>query len=290
MNAAENKDVWRPTQFVRWEAALSTSMQTVRVLTDAGKAYLKPLMGGDRGPHPLACDLVGTRLAAWFGLPTPDVNVINIDEIDEIWLSDDRKAAPGPALAVRAFQDAVTWGGSAEELDDVDDLRSVIARLVVFDTWTLNWDRFAPPALSCKPRYDNVLLIGEGARKGRRRLVPIDFGECFSIAGTVSPRIATIDRVRDDRVYGLFPAFKTHLSTEAVTAAGRRLREIDTDAVRAFIAEIPDAWEVSDKAREALLDLVCLRASYLADEIVTIIASSWVPPDLFGGETEEKTP
>ena len=52
---------WRPTEFRRFEAGLDTSMGTARIITDAGKAYIKA-MGNRQGPHLLAVELIATRL------------------------------------------------------------------------------------------------------------------------------------------------------------------------------------------------------------------------------------
>jgi hypothetical protein len=55
---------WRPTTFLRFEIALDTSMETARLVTDAGLAYLKAL-GNRQGPHPLAGEWVGTQVAGF---------------------------------------------------------------------------------------------------------------------------------------------------------------------------------------------------------------------------------
>jgi hypothetical protein len=55
---------WRPTTFLRFEIALDTSMATVRLVTDAGPAYIKGL-GNRQDLHPLACEGVGTQVARW---------------------------------------------------------------------------------------------------------------------------------------------------------------------------------------------------------------------------------
>jgi hypothetical protein len=69
---------WRPTTFLRFEEALDTSMGTARIVTDAGRAYIKA-MGNRQGPHQLACEWVATQLAEWFGLPTFEYALLPID-------------------------------------------------------------------------------------------------------------------------------------------------------------------------------------------------------------------
>ena len=53
------------------------------VRTDAGDGYLKA-MGNPAGEHALACELVGTQLAAWFGLPVFDFAIIQVTAADEL--------------------------------------------------------------------------------------------------------------------------------------------------------------------------------------------------------------
>lgn len=256
-------------------------MKTCRIVTDAGKAYIKP-MGSPRGPHPLASELVGTELARWFGLPVADFAILNIEPDDEIPLHGDGLAQPGPAFASRALSEAIPWGGSSAELDRVENL-DVIPHLVVFDTWTLNWDRHAPPESNRKPNSDNVLLTGENAAKGKLRMVAIDHTECFGIAGELTGRIAQIDRIQDERVFGVFPAFRTHLGRQEVERAAQRLSDVQDPIIRGFVDAIPADWQVSDEARSALVKLICGRAQYLAGRIADLIEpyshSDWLFDD-----------
>jgi hypothetical protein len=133
---------WRPTTFLRFEQGLDTSMGTARIVTDQGRAYIKAL-GNRQGPHPLACELVATQLAEWFALPTFEYALIRIDDIvDEIPFNRGGKAASGTAFVTRATE-GHPWGGSPEELEALVNPED-ISRLVVFDTWTRNCDRYPP--------------------------------------------------------------------------------------------------------------------------------------------------
>src|SRR5438874_1714036 len=107
---------WKPTTFLRFEEALDTSMGTARIVTDAGPGYVKAL-GNRQGPHPLACELVATQLARWFGLPTFDFGLMQVDAtVDEIPFLRGGRAASGTAFVTRAAS-GHPWGGSADELD-----------------------------------------------------------------------------------------------------------------------------------------------------------------------------
>lgn len=267
---------WQPTRFVRFEKSLDTSMGTARIVTDAGKAYCKAL-GNRQGPHALACEWVGTQLARWFGLPTFDFALLTLDAFDEIPFFRGGQAQPGPAFVTRA-EAGHAWGGTAEELTIVEN-QADIARLVVFDTWTLNCDRHPPDLTARKPNYDNVFLSEEGASAGRFRLVAMDHTHCFTCGRDLDERTATIDRIKDDRVYGLFPGFMTAVQAGrgVVEAALTRLRKFDDAAAQQAVRTIPGEWQVSDSARNALADLACQRARFAADNLMKRLAAACWP-------------
>jgi hypothetical protein len=159
--------VWQPTTIRRYIKGFPSSARTARVDTDAGQGYVKG-MGGPEGPHTLASEWVGTQLAAWLGLSTFDFAIVRIDEVDEIWFVDKEgnrtgKAEPGPAFITRA-ESGDTWSGGEKQLRKLVNPQDV-ARLVVFDTWLLNCDRYSwPPGNAMqKPRInrDNVFLSEE---------------------------------------------------------------------------------------------------------------------------------
>ena len=69
---------WQPTTIHRVGEAERTSTG-VRVLTDAGWAFCKPI-GNRQGEHALACEWVCLRLARWLGLPTFRGEIIDLPE------------------------------------------------------------------------------------------------------------------------------------------------------------------------------------------------------------------
>jgi len=262
-------DEWRPTRFRRFIESYDTSMATALVRTDAGDAYLKA-MGNPMGPHALACELVGTQLAQWFGLPVADFAIMPVDPEDEIPFSRGGFAAPGPAFVSRRLTDPEQWGGGTNSLRAIENPDD-ITRLVIFDTWTLNADRFPPEGVDRDAHRDNVVLAGEGAAPGKRRLFAIDHSHCFAGGRDLSPRLATIDQIRDERVYGVFPEFRPLLRMDVADGAAARLDGVTSAIIAPLIARIPSEWEVSDNARQALADLICRRARFLAENIVSML-------------------
>jgi hypothetical protein len=150
---------WKPTRLMEVAGSSDTSTGATEVTTDVGRAYIKPL-GNRQGPHVLATDWVGTHLAKWFGLSTFDLAILTLDADDRFPLPRGYTAEPGPAFATRALA-GDPWGNSGLQLDLLVNPED-ITRLVVFDTWTLNCDRYYHDTSVRKPNYDNVFLSSEG--------------------------------------------------------------------------------------------------------------------------------
>jgi hypothetical protein len=143
-----------------------------------------------------------------------------------------------------------------------------ITRLVVFDTWTLNCDRHHHDLMVRKPNYDNVYLSSEGVEPGKRRLIAMDHGLCFIRSGEdLTPRLAHIDKVQDDHIYGLFPEFREKLREDTITSCAQRLGAMDAATAEAMIATVPTEWEVPGETRKAWSDLICRRASFVAENV-----------------------
>ena len=219
MNASPSTP-WQPTTFLRFEEGRGSSMDTARIITDVGPAFIKA-MGNRQGPHALACEYVGTQLAQWFGLPTFDFAILTVDAtVDEIPFLRGGRAASGPAFVTRATA-GHNWGGSEDELKRLVNPEA-ISRLIVFDTWTRNCDRH-PPDLSVRhANYDNVFSEDVGPRESDQcRLVAMDHGHCFTSAEELNGRVARIDFVKDPGLYGLFPGFVSRVREDDVKSARR---------------------------------------------------------------------
>ena len=267
---------WNPTMLMEVAGSADTSTGATEVTTDAGRAYIKPL-GNRQGPHVLATDWVGTHLAKWFGLSTFDIAILNLGPDDTFPLPSKVRAdgnisrysaQSGPAFAAKALP-GDPWGRSGLQLDllvNPDD----ITRLVVFDTWILNCDRYhydVDPQTGRRPNYDNVYLSSEGIEPGKRRLIAMDHGLCFIRSGEdLSVKLAHIDKVQDEHVYGLFPEFREKLSEDIVTSCATRLREMDVGIARDMIDTVPKEWEVSPEVGAAWADLISRRATLVADK------------------------
>ncbi len=266
---------WQPTEILRFIRNFDTGAGAVLVLTDAGEGYLKA-RGNVGGEHCLACEWVATRLARWFKLPTFDFALLKVADVDEIPFYRGGHAQPGPAFITRA-ESGEPWSGKGNQLDRLIN-RQDISRLVVFDTWVLNCDRFAPNGQR-KPNYNNVFLSQE-APKGYLTLKAMDHTHTFSCGRDLTPRVAHLDRIRDPNVYGLFPAFLRRLDQDAFHRALDDLAQLPRQFVAEIIRSIPRQWDVSPDARKALTELIVRRALYLSGNRTGIIGIHLYQKDL----------
>ena len=254
---------WQPTRLLRVLHSVDSSMGTTKVKTDATFGHLKAL-GNRQGPHPLACELVASALANWFGLTVPEFAVFDLTAADCYDLPRGARTEPGPAFISRDCPGRV-WGGSATELNALENPDDV-TRLVVFDTWVRNCDRHPPDLTLRKPNRDNVYLA-DTERAGVSRLLAIDHGHCFDCGRDLSPRLSHIDRTHDARTYGLFPEFVPLLNAGTLAWCASMLRSLPREDVRNIVEGIPPQWEVPPAAREALEAQIVQRATFVASRI-----------------------
>ena len=136
----------------RVEHCDDTGTEVVRLVTDVGVGFAK-FLGNREGPHVLACELMGTKLAALLGLPVFDHAVFEYDGVPEIRLYSGGIARPGPTWITRR-EEGTPWSGKEEDLRLISNPED-IARLVVLDTWTRNCHRYCParpPPLATRRR------------------------------------------------------------------------------------------------------------------------------------------
>lgn len=258
---------WQPTRLVRVVESYDTSMGTTKVKTDATFAYIKAL-GNRQGPHALASEFVGSSLASWFGLGVPEFAIFLLPAEACFDLPRGNRTRAGPAFLSRHVKGA-TWQASAAELQGLDNPGDV-TRLVVFDTWVRNCDRY-PPELSVRdPNYANVYLA-DSDRPGRCKLLAIDHTHCFDAGRDLTERLADIAKVKDEATYGLFPHFVPLLDDGELAWCMALLRSVSRGQVEAIVANIPAEWEVSSLAAAALVSQIHGRAAFVADRI----ASGW---------------
>jgi hypothetical protein len=265
---------WRPSFIQKQEDALKTGTMALRVQTDQGSAFLKA-MGNPEGPHVLVCDLVGTRLANWFGLPTFEFGTILVVAEYGLTFCEDGEVEPGPAFLTR-YDPGDVWGGTERQLKQLSNPDD-ITRLVIFDTWALNCDRYAPDGHRINR---NNVYLSEDAPPGNLLLRAMDHSHCFTCGRTLTPKIANIDNVRNEGIYGLFPEFLPWLDRKIVAQSVEKLRSFTRNDAAVLTQDVPAQWDMDAPTRDALIRFLTSRAAFLASSIMIKLCQANEPVGL----------
>jgi hypothetical protein len=265
---------WRPTAITRFVEGLRTAAAPIRVETDLGEGFLK-VLGNPEGPHALARELVGSLAADWLGLPTLDFSLIRVVHGADLPLPNGAYAQAGMAFISRAEENVFAWGGDVASLENLSNI-GVLAGLVVADTWLSNFDRYAPDG--SRANRSNVFLIEYSERHRGMEFRAMDFTHAFTWGEPVDQRLAYAEKISDQRVYGLFPEFKTVLlKAETIHRASMRgfaekLSSFNHSDADRIVKAVPRDWNISDPVRQAWRTFLVERARFVAR---TVELSVW---------------
>jgi len=261
------RNPWQPRLIRRVVDTKQTGTEVVEVVTNDGPGFIK-FLGNPEGPHVLAAEFVGTRLAGEMGLAILDWEVFPYDGIPEIRLPSGNLAQAGSAWSTRKVEGFV-WSGNPDDLTVISN-PSDIAKLVLFDQWVLNCDRYRPePRL--RQNLHNVFFSREDSESGKFRLLAMDHTHIFTCGGEFRPDMARLEKVRDPLAYGLFPGFVRFIRYEDAVAALAAMAVVDEVAIRTIVRDVPMDWQVSPEVREAMIDFLLQRRNWLVTNFVTSI-------------------
>lgn len=248
--------VCRPTEIRREIEKFPSSTRPARVDTDVGQGFVKGV-GNPQGSDALISELVAAELATWFGLKVPPFSIIWRSQI-EIQMLNHHGSIEPPMFFSLAVDGSPRDGGDTF-LSRLRD-KSAAARLVIFDTWIRNWDRYSAEATNS----DN-LLYAPVPHSRKYDLVPIDHTHCF--AEFLDDDLACRENVTDERVYGRFPEFAPLISRQHVAPALRKLAGLNRAFVTEIVNAVPQEWHLRREAAGALVELICERATYVVNTI-----------------------
>lgn len=259
---------WHPSVVKRVIRVFETSTYPALVVTDAGNGYLKAI-GNPQGPHALVCEYVGTRLAAWLGLPVFDHAIVEI-QTGLVEYPNGERSHGGAAFLTRATE-GTPWGGSAQELESLTN-SDELAGLVLFDMWTRNCDRYRPRADGIRRNVGNVFFAGTGSAPGMFRIVAMDHSACFRCDSEIHSRLFSIDAVRDSTLFGLFPEFMPYIAPKSVDFFLSRMRQIEKPVVDNIWATVPREWDCNnDITRNKMSDFIVERGKFIGQN-----ARNWI--------------
>lgn len=193
------------------------------------------------------------------GLRVPEFAVIEISDLD-IPMVGRGVMGRGPAFISRSIDDAFVADGTDAPLKRLID-PGAPSRMVIFDTWIRNYDRWPPEGSIFEPNRDNLLFTSQGRKLD---LVAIDHSHCF-VEGRLEDQIGEEITREDVRVHGNFPEFASFITEPDVMSAVARLREISPRDVREIVDSVPVAWGVSAATRNEWFNVICYRAALVAN-------------------------
>lgn len=111
----------------------------------------------------------------------------------------------------------------------------------------------------------------------------MDFTHAFRHGQDINRKLSFIERIRDGRVYGLFPQFGSFLDRAEIQRLSGMLDRFGRAVAEEIIRAIPREWEVDNSGRASLATLITERAHFVAQ---TIESKLWPQLELEGGLCE----
>lgn len=262
--------VCQPTEIVREIETIVSSTNPARVQTDAGVGFIKGT-NNPAGAGALIAEVLAGELGTWFGLSIPAFAIIPRCDI-KILMANGHPIEE-PVFFSQAVENAIPRDGSDVLLRRLRR-KEDITKLVFFDTWIRNTDRYSDDGSNS----DNLLFTPAG--NGRwYDLAPIDHTHCF-VEGTFDDDMTEPGLIEDQAVYGLFPEFVPFITEEAGNGCVNQLNNLDPNFVRECVNSIPREWRLLDASKDTLVTYICERAAFVAATLPFKILDQANLPDL----------
>lgn len=236
------------------------------VETDLGEGWIK-LPSNPEGPHALAAELIGTRLAEWLGLATFDVCTLHCPALE--LPGGNGYSTPGLAFTARKIP-GQTWGEADEQLEAVEN-RADFAGLVALDTWIRNPDRYCVRAGETRANLRNVFFGHDDVADDKVKLIAMDFSDSIRCGDAeITRRSCAIDQQRQALLFGLFPQFRRYVTEDLLRELADKLGSFPRDEARTIVDAVPGAWELPPDLRDRLVDFLRGRAVFLAEHLLQL--------------------
>lgn len=105
----------------------------------------------------------------------------------------------------------------------------------------------------------------------------MDHSHCFTCNGEINGTVASIDRIQEPLVYGLFDGFVPFMRRDQVQAAATRLGEFREETAANLVGQITAEWSVTAVGRRALVELITHRAHFVSRTIGGALAPRYWP-------------
>jgi hypothetical protein len=260
--------MWKPTIITDVEHVYGTSTSPIRVNTDASKAVLK-LPSGCGSTDRLICEFVGTSLARWLDVPTPDFALIRTDALFvELMRGRDESLAKKEDGFLSRYE--IPWRVTPQSMREIEN-KDFFTKVIFLDTWIRNRDRYSTKTGESSSRNtDNLFIIENGQSKYPYTAKAIDHSEAFrNYDVTFEPKKHFGDNaINDPKIYGNFPEFMQYLDRDVADQTADRLRQVAVSTIQEIFKSIPKSWKLGTKTATAFVSFIVQRAAFVADTLV----------------------
>ena len=244
-----------------------TLTSPILVETDTGNGVLK-LPAGCGGTDSLICEFVGASLARWIGVQTPDFALIRTDSsFVEMMRGLDESLAEEADGFISRYEEPLRF--TPQSIQYVKN-KDMFTRLVLFDTWIRNEDRyFKKTGKSSSRNTENILLVKNGQHKDSYTITAIDHAEAFrEFQPKFEPEKHFGERaINDPAVFGRFPEFDPYLDWKVACRVVGRLMQVNEFEVQELFSRIPRSWALDEEIKKAFISFIVNRAAFVAENL-----------------------
>ena len=248
-----------------------TRTSPVLVETNVGKAVLK-LPAGCGSPDRLICEFIGTSLAKWLGVPTPDFALFRTghDYVTLMQGIDEDLAKEEDGFISRYEK---TFPFTPLSVQDIKN-KGVLTKLVFLDTWIRNKDRYYKNTDESSTRNTtNIFLVENGQAKEPYFLKVIDHTEAFigdSLGLELENHFGPA-AICDPAIFGRFPEFDHYIDRNTAYRVADRLSGIKSPTVRAIFNRIPESWPLDAQLKKKFISFIVKRAAFVATTLPQVL-------------------
>ncbi|WP_166434076.1 HipA family kinase [Roseovarius spongiae] len=231
---------------------LGTSTKPLVVETDVGTALCK-YCGNPAGTDALCSELIASELLALLSYDAPAHALVRLSkrfDLQEFGVH----VEDGTAFLTRWEPLAITFSGEGGLLDSVSN-PEMVSKVLVFDTWIKNVDRFvSSPGLSTE-NLDNLLFVPDNKRV---RMMVIDHSHSFT--ETTFEDGFSDDWWDDEDVCGTHQSLATFVREDALHQGLDEISAVSREQLERIVGLVPPEWGLSQRARVRLVDGLLNRA------------------------------
>lgn len=254
--------VWKPTEVLRVAEVLKTSTRPLRIETNVGPALLK-YCGNPQGRDALSAEFIAAELLDLLGYSTPDHALLRLAGFE--MEAHGVEVLEGYAFLTRWERTAMTFSGSSELLARLSNVE-MITKILVFDTWIKNLDRFVATPAGIAENLDNLLFVPDGSKV---RMLIIDHSHAFT--ETTFEDGFPDDWWEDEDVCGMLPNFDMFVNETYLSEALFEILALSRPDLESIVDKVPADWGLSTTAKGRIVGGLISRASAM---------KNWLPEKL----------